>query len=334
MSLALASSFSASAAGRRIRVMIVDDAVVVRGLFARWVEAEPDLELAATLRTGREAVSQLERLDPDVVVLDVEMPELDGIAALPLLLAKKRDLVVIMASTVTRRNAEISLARARARRRRLHPQAADHARGHRLRRFPPRADREDPRARPARQAQAPARRGAGAGKARRDASAPGASARRRARARAARHAQRSPPRVLVVGASTGGPQALNLLVTQIGGVIDRAPVLITQHMPPTFTAILAEHLARLAKKPVREAVDGEEINAGTVYLAPGGKHMSVARKRRRRGDRARRRRADQFLQAGGRPAVRIRRRGLGRQGAGAGLDRHGLGRAYRRARDR
>src|SRR6476661_5845454 len=109
MSLALASSFSASAAGRRIRVMIVDDAVVVRGLFARWVEAEPDLELAATLRTGREAVSQLERLDPDVVVLDVEMPELDGIAALPLLLAKKRDLVVIMASTVTRRNAEISL---------------------------------------------------------------------------------------------------------------------------------------------------------------------------------------------------------------------------------
>src|SRR6476469_6331443 len=108
MSLALASSFSASAAGRRIRVMIVDDAVVVRGLFARWVEAEPDLELAATLRTGREAVSQLERLDPDVVVLDVEMPDLDGIAALPQLLAKKRDLVVIMASTVTRRNAEIS----------------------------------------------------------------------------------------------------------------------------------------------------------------------------------------------------------------------------------
>ena len=89
--------------------MIVDDAVVVRGLFARWVEAEPDLEVVASLRTGREAVAQLERADPDVVVLDVEMPELDGIAALPLLLAKKRDLVVIMASTLTRRNAEISL---------------------------------------------------------------------------------------------------------------------------------------------------------------------------------------------------------------------------------
>ena len=98
-----------STIGRRIRVMIVDDAVVVRGLFARWVEAEPDLEVVASLRTGREAVNQVERADPDVVVLDVDMPELDGIAALPLLLEKRRDLVVIMASTLTRRNAEISL---------------------------------------------------------------------------------------------------------------------------------------------------------------------------------------------------------------------------------
>ena len=65
---------------------------------------------------------------------------------------------------------------------------------------------------------------------------------------------------------------------EIGGVLDRAPVLITQHMPPTFTAILAEHLARVRKRPVHEAQDGEEINAGTIYLAPGGKHMSVVRR--------------------------------------------------------
>src|SRR5436190_3885887 len=92
-----------------IRVMVVDDAVVVRGLVSRWIEEEPGLELAASLRTGRDAVAQIERANPDVVVLDVEMPELDGISALPLLLEKKRDLVVIMASTLTRRNAEISL---------------------------------------------------------------------------------------------------------------------------------------------------------------------------------------------------------------------------------
>ena len=108
MSVNLAPT-SALAAGRRIRVMIVDDAVVVRGLFTRWIETEPDFELVASLRTGREAVNQVERANPDVVVLDVEMPELDGISALPLLFEKKRDLVVIMASTVTRRNAEISL---------------------------------------------------------------------------------------------------------------------------------------------------------------------------------------------------------------------------------
>ena len=277
MSLALASSLSASAAGRRIRVMIVDDAVVVRGLFARWVEAEPDLELAATLRTGREAVSQLERLDPDVVVLDVEMPELDGIAALPLLLAKKRDLVVIMASTVTRRNAEISL-------RALALGAADYIpkppttrevtvsadfRRELIEKIRALGQRAKRRRLPA-AAPEPAKPGVTP---LRPAAAPAAE-----RALALRAMPNIAPRVLVVGASTGGPQALNLLVTQIGGVIDRAPVLITQHMPPTFTAILAEHLARLAKKPVREAVDGEEINAGTVYLAPGGKHMSVARK--------------------------------------------------------
>ena len=105
----VAPASSKSTIGRRIRVMIVDDAVVVRGLFARWLEAEPDLEVVASLRTGRDAVNQVERADPDVVLLDVDMPELDGIAALPLLLEKKRDLIVIMASTLTRRNAEISL---------------------------------------------------------------------------------------------------------------------------------------------------------------------------------------------------------------------------------
>ncbi|NJL08093.1 MAG: response regulator, partial [Methylacidiphilales bacterium] len=89
--------------------MIVDDAVVVRGLVSRWLDEEPGVQVVASLRNGREAVDQFNRYDPDVVVLDIEMPELDGISTLPLLLEKKRDLIVIMASTLTRRNAEISL---------------------------------------------------------------------------------------------------------------------------------------------------------------------------------------------------------------------------------
>src|SRR5438477_12237687 len=110
MSVAATLAPAAPAAAQDpIRVMIVDDAVVVRGLVSRWVDEEPDLKIVASLRTGREAVDQLRRHNPDVVVLDIEMPDLDGLSALPLLLEKKRDLVVIMASTLTRRNAEVSL---------------------------------------------------------------------------------------------------------------------------------------------------------------------------------------------------------------------------------
>ena len=267
---------AAASISRRIRVMLVDDAVVVRGLFARWVEAEPDLEVVATLRTGRDAVNQLERVDPDVVVLDVDMPELDGIAALPLLLEKKRDLVVIMASTLTRRNAEISL-------RALSLGAADY--------IPkPGSNREVSTStafrrdliEKIRQLGLRAKRSRHGIKARVSRPAKSAPSIVPATEEIAplrlRQMPLTPPRVLVIGASTGGPQALNRLVVQIDTVIQRAPVLITQHMPPTFTAVLAEHLARVSKFPVREATDGEEVNAGAIYLAPGGKHMKVERR--------------------------------------------------------
>src|SRR5260370_42160980 len=87
-----------------LRVMVVDDAVVVRGLVSRWLAEQPGLAVVAPPRTGRQAGDQLERADPDVVVRDIDMPELDGISARPLLLQKKRDLVVILASTLTPRN--------------------------------------------------------------------------------------------------------------------------------------------------------------------------------------------------------------------------------------
>ncbi|MDE2602574.1 MAG: response regulator, partial [Bradyrhizobium sp.] len=103
------TSTPASTRQQPLRVMVVDDSVVIRGLISRWIAAQPDMVVAASLRTGLDAVSQVERIDPDVAVLDIEMPELDGISALPRLLAKKRNLIIIMASTLTRRNAEISL---------------------------------------------------------------------------------------------------------------------------------------------------------------------------------------------------------------------------------
>ena len=270
MSVAVAATVPAAAVGRRIRVMIVDDAVVVRGLFARWVEAEPDLEMVGSLRGGRDAVAQVERADPDVVLLDIEMPDIDGLAALPLLLAKKRDLIVIMASTLTRRNAEISLKALSLGATDYIPKPSTsrdvvvsatfrHELIEKIRQLGLRAKRlRVPDATRARVADRRAR----------DDLAP----------LALRPLPTTPPRVLTIGASTGGPQALNALLTELGPVIDRAPVLITQHMPQTFTAILAEHLARLSKRPVHEAQDGEEINAGNIYLAPGGRHMRVERR--------------------------------------------------------
>ena len=87
-----------------------------------------------------------------------------------------------------------------------------------------------------------------------------------------------PPRILLIGSSTGGPQALAKLVSRLDAVTESAPILITQHMPATFTTILAEHLSRVGVKSVHEAVDGEPVLAGHIYLAPGGRHMKVARR--------------------------------------------------------
>jgi two-component system chemotaxis response regulator CheB len=271
----LAPAAPLAAAQDTIRVMVVDDAVVVRGLVSRWIEAEPGLAVVASLRTGRDAVREVSRVDPDVVLLDIDMPDLDGLSALPLLLEKKRDLVVIMASTLSRRNAEVSLKA-------LSLGAADY--------IPkPATNREVTTSTSFRAELIEKIRQLG-GRRKRFGAARGGTALldvpvRRLTPADARGADiklrpfaLTMPRVLLIGASTGGPQALTGLLEVLGGAIDRVPVLITQHMPPTFTTILAEHLARVSGRPTREASDGEPIQPGNVYVAPGGRHMLVNRR--------------------------------------------------------
>src|SRR5882757_1659859 len=280
MSVALTNAPASNSTRQEpLRVMVVDDSVVIRGMISRWIGAEPDMEVAASLRTGLDAVNQVERVKPDVAVLDIEMPDLDGISALPQLLAKKRDLIIIMASTLTRRNAEISFKA-------LALGAADY--------IPkPESTREATAAETFRHdlIQKIRHLGAKVRRAATHASPPLAPALDRSREASARPAlaplaqpqlMRRPfgmlaPRALLIGSSTGGPQALMALVAEIGSVIDRFPVLITQHMPPTFTTILAEHLARASRRPAHEAIDGETVKPGQIYLAPGGRHMRVAR---------------------------------------------------------
>jgi two-component system, chemotaxis family, protein-glutamate methylesterase/glutaminase len=275
-----------------IRVMIVDDAIVVRGLLVRWIEAEAGLQVVASLRSGREAIEQVVRTNPDVVILDVDMPDIDGITALPLLFERRRDLVVIMSSTLTRRNAEVSL-------RALSLGAADY--------IPkPESNREITSSASFRRDLIEKIRALGTRRKQRLNSARtlpwvpsarlGPSSDHAAGADRRPVAGRDiapapdtvtyklrplpsvPPRILLIGSSTGGPQALGAIVGRIGGVIDQAPVLITQHMPPTFTTILAETLERTSDRPVHEAVEGEPLRAGRIYIAPGGRHLRVVRR--------------------------------------------------------
>ncbi|MBR0816122.1 MULTISPECIES: protein-glutamate methylesterase/protein-glutamine glutaminase [Bradyrhizobium] len=288
MSVAFAgnSTTTGSREAGPLRVMIVDDSVVIRGLISRWVGAEHDMEVAASLRTGLEAVNQIERINPDVAVLDIEMPELDGISALPQLLAKKRDLIIIMASTLTRRNAEISfkalslgaadyIPKPESTREASAADIFHHDLIQKIRHLGARLRRKSAVASPplAPASPAPAPRSPVARPAAPAPAVPAASS----GALTMRAFSNQAPKVLLIGSSTGGPQALMSLVTELGPVIDRVPVLITQHMPPTFTTILAEHLARSSRKPAAEAVDGEPVKPGRIYLAPGGKHMRVAR---------------------------------------------------------
>jgi two-component system, chemotaxis family, protein-glutamate methylesterase/glutaminase len=271
-----------------IRVMVVDDAVIVRSLITRWVAEAPDLEIVAAVRNGREAVNAMEKFNPDVVVLDIDMPELDGISTLPLLLEKKRNLVVIMASTLTRHNAEITL-------RALSLGAADYipkpeTEGgimttasfqrellEKIRGLGGRQSRDVlPQAHaPDLAPTSPVNAADGAPKLGKMRNAVNGSEHAAATLRPFSHAT---PRVLLIGASTGGPQALLEVLPKLRPVTESAPVLITQHMPPTFTIILAEHLARACGRPVHEAVNGEPVLTGAIYLAPGGRHMRVARR--------------------------------------------------------
>jgi two-component system chemotaxis response regulator CheB len=211
-------------------------------------------------------------------LLDIEMPELDGISALPLLLAKKRNLIIIMASTLTRRNAEISfkalslgasdyIPKPESTR---EPAAADvfkHDLLQKIRHLGARVRRKvsTPTSPPLAPVQGRVREALPT-----PVATPPAQLVRRAFGSLA-------PRALLIGSSTGGPQALMTLVSEIGAVIDRFPVLVTQHMPPTFTTILAEHLARSSHRPAHEGIDGEVVKAGQIYLAPGGRHMRVVR---------------------------------------------------------
>ena len=255
-----------------IRVLIADDSAVVRGLVARWL-GEAGFEVAATAANGRVALDALARHDPDVVLLDIDMPELDGTQALPLMLARAPGLQVVMMSTLTQRNADISLKC-------LALGAVDYLPKPESARGVTTSDAfrtdliERVRLFGARRARRPATVPAAAGTAPAVPAAPRAAAPivLRPRPRAP-----TPPRCLLIGASTGGPRAVADVLERIGvAALRGVPVLIVQHMPPVFTAVFAEHLSRVGL-PAAEGRADEPLLPGRIYVAPGGRHMGLSR---------------------------------------------------------
>jgi two-component system chemotaxis response regulator CheB len=234
-----------------VRVMVCDDSAVIRGAVARMLDADPAVHVVARVANGQLAIDELKRTPVDVLVLDIEMPVMDGITALPLLLRADPGLKVIMASTLTTRGADIAL-------RALRLGAADYV-------PKPSAVTGDETFR-----RELVEKVKGLGRMRRRVVQPP----RETVALRLRPASIVPPRLLAVGSSTGGPQALFTLVQGLGKTLG-VPVVLTQHMPATFTPILAEHISKLGGLPCAEAKEGEALTAGHIYLAPGDHHLLV-----------------------------------------------------------
>jgi len=248
-------------AGQKIRVMICDDSAVIRFAIGSLLGAEKDIEVVARVAHGRAALDALKQHVVDVVVLDIEMPVMDGLTALPLLLEACPGLSVIMASTLTERGAEISMRALRLGAADYVPKpsamalAGDQRFGAEL------IAKVHGLARLRRTRHAPAAAAAGAGD--------GGQFQLRAAARQA-------PLLLAIGSSTGGPNALFALVQSLPPTLG-VPIVLTQHMPPAFTTILAQHIDKLGILPCAEARDGDALVPGRILLAPGNRHLLVRR---------------------------------------------------------
>ncbi|ALA16970.1 MULTISPECIES: chemotaxis-specific protein-glutamate methyltransferase CheB [unclassified Chelatococcus] len=237
--------------------MVVDDSAVARALALRWLSEEPGIDVVAEAETGRVALALVARAAPDVIVLDLDMPDMDGLTALPELLAARPGVAVLVVSTLTRRNAEISLHC-------LALGAADYV--------PKPSSRGDADALATFRSELVEKIRAVAGRGQK----PDIVVPPRLAAPAAAAAR---PACLVVGASTGGPRAVMRLFGQLpASVLRRLPVVVVQHMPPIFTAVFAEHLAAIAGCEVREAEDGEAVRPGVIHVAPGGRHTGLVRR--------------------------------------------------------
>ncbi len=262
-----------------VRVMLVDDSAIIRGLYRRMMSEDDGVEVVADAGNGEIAVRRLQD-NPlvEVIILDIEMPVMDGVTAIPLLLKARPDVMILMSSTLTTQNANASLRAMRA-------GAADYLPkpttsrgltsgqdfrsellmkikilGETLRK---KSGNIAPRPVPGKTPVTPV--------AKPETKASGWRLRSSSSIQL-RNPGRHRPRVIAIGSSTGGPEALREIFETMPLDIN-LPIVITQHMPPMFTKILADRLGRSGAWTVREAEDGDELKPGVALVAPGGRHM-------------------------------------------------------------
>jgi two-component system chemotaxis response regulator CheB len=270
------------AENRRPRVLIVDDAVVVRGLFGRWIEADGRFEVLPTCADGQSAIAAAKKHRPQVIVLDLEMPVMDGMTALPEIIAASPESAVLIASTLTRRNAKLSMRCLALGAAEVLPKPDSNRdltlstsfREEFIAKIAGLAGAQVNALRPAR-APAPAQTPSPSPTVSATPRAPVIRELRPSQSLAGHVSQL--PRYIVIGASTGGPRAVAQVLSDIKSVLPHVATLIVQHMPPMFTASFAEQMQAQIGMPVREPADGERIQQGGVYIAPGGRHMGVVR---------------------------------------------------------
>jgi two-component system chemotaxis response regulator CheB len=258
---------------RRIRVLVVDDAVVVRRLVTDVLAADPEIEVVGVAANGRIALQKIAQLAPDLITLDIEMPEMDGLTTVTEIRKTWKTLPVIMFSTLTERGAQATMeALARG--------ATDYVTKpanvgsvtvaqQRIR------DDLIPRIKTLCASVLPKAPGTTPGMAR------GSVADQLARvagtppARPPRPVLAGPPQrisIVAIGCSTGGPNALIEILPKLPADFP-LPIVITQHMPPMFTKFLADRLSGMSKLSVREATDGAVIAPGVAWIAPGDHHL-------------------------------------------------------------